>query len=129
MAIDEHLSCFATEDFHDDGVVISDVTTIVIGPTRQISDSGQGLLRRHSLHGSFDIEQTLMDMVRKGGVASLEAWMASAPAVQGGIRAHLSRRFRAENGETLTDFILQEKTEEAKRLLRYSDQSLTAIGL
>ena len=32
-------------------------------------------------------------------------------------------------GETLTDFILREKTEEAKRLLRYTDKSLTAIGL
>ena len=31
-------------------------------------------------------------------------------------------------GESLTDFILKEKTEEAKRLLRYSDKSLTAIG-
>ena len=31
-------------------------------------------------------------------------------------------------GETLTDFILKEKTEEAKRLLRYSDKSFTAIG-
>ena len=28
----------------------------------------------------------------------------------------------------LTDFILKEKTEEAKRLLRYSDKPLTAIG-
>ena len=33
-----------------------------------------------------------------------------------------------ETGESLTDFILKEKTEEAKRLLRYSDKSLTAIG-
>ena len=43
-------------------------------------------------------------------------------------RSYLSRRFKAESGETLTDFILKEKTEEAKRLLRYSDKSLTAIG-
>lgn len=43
-------------------------------------------------------------------------------------RSHLSRKFKAETGETLTDFILKEKTEEAKRLLRYSDKSLTAIG-
>ena len=33
-----------------------------------------------------------------------------------------------ETGESLTDFILKEKTEEAKRLLRYSDKSLTAIS-
>ena len=43
-------------------------------------------------------------------------------------RPSLSRRFREETGETLTDFILREKTEEAKRLLRYSDKSLTAVS-
>lgn len=43
-------------------------------------------------------------------------------------RPYLSRKFREETGETLTDFILKEKTEEAKRLLRYSDKSLTAIS-
>lgn len=43
MAIDEHLSCFAAEDFHDDGVANSGVTKIVIGLTRQIPDCGQEL--------------------------------------------------------------------------------------
>ena len=43
-------------------------------------------------------------------------------------RSYLSRKFKEETGETLTDFILKEKTEEAKRLLCYSDKSLTAIG-
>ena len=43
-------------------------------------------------------------------------------------RPYLSARFRQETGETLTDFILTEKTEEAKRLLRYSDKSVSAIG-
>ena len=43
-------------------------------------------------------------------------------------RPYLSAKFKEESGETLTDFILKEKTEEAKRLLRYSDKSLTAIG-
>ena len=43
-------------------------------------------------------------------------------------RSYLSRKFKEETGETLTAFILKEKTEEAKRLLRYSDKSLTAIG-
>lgn len=43
-------------------------------------------------------------------------------------RSYLSRKFKKETGESLTDFILKEKTEEAKRLLRYSDKSLTAIG-
>lgn len=44
-------------------------------------------------------------------------------------RPYLSRRFKEETGETLTDFILKEKTEEAKRLLRYSDKSVTAISV
>ena len=43
-------------------------------------------------------------------------------------RSYLSRKFKEETEETLTDFILKEKTEEAKRLLRYSDKSLTAIA-
>ena len=43
-------------------------------------------------------------------------------------RPYLSRKFIAETGESLTDHILKEKVNEAKRLLRYSDRSLTAIG-
>lgn len=43
-------------------------------------------------------------------------------------RPYLSAKFKEETGETLTDFILKEKTEEAKRLLRYSDKSSTAIS-
>ena len=43
-------------------------------------------------------------------------------------RPYLSAKFPQETGETLTDFILREKTEEAKRLLRYSDKSASAIG-
>lgn len=43
-------------------------------------------------------------------------------------RPYLSSRFKEETGETLTDFILKEKTEEAKRLLLYSDKSAAAIG-
>ncbi len=43
-------------------------------------------------------------------------------------RPYLSKKFKEDVGENITDFILKEKTEEAKRLLRYSDKSLTAIG-
>lgn len=43
-------------------------------------------------------------------------------------RPYLSAKFKAETDETLTDFILKEKTEEAKRLLRYSERSLSAIA-
>ena len=43
-------------------------------------------------------------------------------------RPYLSQKFRQETGRTLTDFILHEKTEEAKRLLRYTGKSYAAIG-
>ena len=43
-------------------------------------------------------------------------------------RPYLSARFRDETGETLTVFILKEKVEEAKRLLRYSDKTFSVIG-
>ena len=43
-------------------------------------------------------------------------------------RPHLSSKFKAETGMTLTDFILNEKTEEAKRLLRYTDKTAAVIG-
>lgn len=43
-------------------------------------------------------------------------------------RSHLSVRFHKESGMTLSDYILIEKTEEAKRLLRYTDKSLSAIS-
>ena len=43
-------------------------------------------------------------------------------------RPYLSAKFKQETGRTLTDFILSEKTEEAKRLLRYSDKPLSAIS-
>lgn len=43
-------------------------------------------------------------------------------------RTHLSARFHKETGTTLSDYILKEKTEEAKRLLRYTDKSLAAIS-
>ena len=43
-------------------------------------------------------------------------------------RTHLAAKFKQETGMTLTDFILGEKTEEAKRLLEYTDKSLSLIA-
>lgn len=43
-------------------------------------------------------------------------------------RTHMAKKFKQETGMTLTDFILREKIEEAKRLLRYSDKSLSLIA-
>ncbi|MGN0363959.1 MAG: helix-turn-helix domain-containing protein [Bilifractor sp.] len=44
-------------------------------------------------------------------------------------RPYLSRRFKEETGSSITDFVLQQKTEEAMRLLRFTDKSLTMISL
>ena len=43
-------------------------------------------------------------------------------------RSYLSTKFHRETGVKLNDFILQQKTEEGKRLLRYTDRSAAAIG-
>lgn len=43
-------------------------------------------------------------------------------------RPYLSAKFKEETGISLTDFVLNEKTEEAKRLLCYSDKSLASIS-
>lgn len=44
-------------------------------------------------------------------------------------RPYLSSKFKAETGMSLTDYILKEKTEEARRLLRYTNKTVTAISL
>lgn len=43
-------------------------------------------------------------------------------------RSRLSTKFKAETGINLNEFIMQEKIEEAKRLLRYSDKTSLAIS-
>lgn len=43
-------------------------------------------------------------------------------------RTHLAVKFKKETGMTLTEFVLKEKIEEGKRLLRYTDKSLSAIA-
>ena len=43
-------------------------------------------------------------------------------------RQHLSRRFTQEAGIPLATFVRNEKVEEAKRLLRYTDKSVLAIS-
>ncbi len=44
-------------------------------------------------------------------------------------RQHLSRRFTQEAGIPLAAYIRNEQTEEAKRLLRYTDKSISSIAL
>ena len=44
-------------------------------------------------------------------------------------RPYLSKKFKEESGQTITDFVLKEKTEEAKRLLRYTEKSISSISV
>lgn len=43
-------------------------------------------------------------------------------------RSYLSTKFKKETGMIISDYIMKEKIEEAKRLLRYTDKSATAIA-
>ena len=43
-------------------------------------------------------------------------------------RSWMAVKFKQETNMTLTDFILKEKTEEAKRLLRYTDKPIASIS-
>ena len=43
-------------------------------------------------------------------------------------RPHLSAKFKEESGMSLTDYVMKEKIDEAKRLLRHSDKTLVAIS-
>ena len=43
-------------------------------------------------------------------------------------RSRLTARFKEETGQTLTEFVMQIKIEEAKRLIRYTDKSLSAVS-
>ena len=44
-------------------------------------------------------------------------------------RTYLATKFKKETGTTLSDFILKEKIDEAKRLLRYSDKQVSSIAM
>lgn len=43
-------------------------------------------------------------------------------------RTYLATRFKNETGMTLTDYIIKEKINEAKRLLSYTDKSISSIA-
>ena len=42
-------------------------------------------------------------------------------------RAYLTKKFRQETSESITDFIIKSKIKDAKRLLRYTDKTLSEI--
>ena len=43
-------------------------------------------------------------------------------------RTHLAVKFKKESSITLTEFVIKEKIEEGKRLLRYSDKPISSIA-
>ncbi len=43
-------------------------------------------------------------------------------------RSYLTKKFREETGESITDFITKSKIREAKRFLRYTDKTLSEIS-
>lgn len=43
-------------------------------------------------------------------------------------RPYLSARFIRETGISVTEYVLREKTEEAKKLLEYTDKPILAVG-
>lgn len=43
-------------------------------------------------------------------------------------RAYLTKKFRQETSESITDFIIKSKIKDAKRLLRYTDKTLSEIS-
>jgi YSIRK-targeted surface antigen transcriptional regulator len=43
-------------------------------------------------------------------------------------RTYLATKFKKETNDTLSNYILKAKVEEGKRLLRYSDKSISSIG-
>ena len=232
------LNCEKLE-LRDISIHESEQTEIVVRQERMNVKNklSEDLLQPPTEHNTYDIEQLLLRMVRKGDTAALREWLAAAPAIRGGVvaseplrqrknlfivtatlasraaiqggmqvddaftlsdsyiqqcellttperianlqyrmlldyterverlrrgktpsklavdvanyvqhhlsdaiktediakalyisRPYLSKKFKEDTGENIADFILKEKTEEAKRLLRYSDKSLTAIG-
>lgn len=226
-------------ELRDISIHESEQAEIVVRQERRHAASrlSQDLLQPPTEHNTYDIEQLLLRMVRKGDTAALREWLAAAPAIRGGVvaseplrqrknlfivtatlasraaiqggmqvddaftlsdsyiqqcellttperianlqyrmlldyserverlrrgktpsklavdvanyiqhhlsdaiktediakalymsRPYLSKKFKEDTGESIADFISKEKTEEAKRLLRYSDKSLTAIA-
>ena len=50
-----------------------------------------------ALHNSLAVEQTIMNIIRKGDVAALEAFAQEAPAVRPGVMAGEQLRAAGEN--------------------------------
>ncbi len=49
-----------------------------------------------ALHNTFDVEQTMMSMIRRGDTQALAEWIAGAPAVRGGVRSRPINAIREE---------------------------------
>lgn len=93
---------------------------------RMVLDYTSRVEKQKASEGSSKLINDVAKYVRKNisGRTSVEE-MARSMFIS---RTHLAAKFKQLTGMTLTDFILSEKTEEAKRLLKSTDKSLLAIG-
>ena len=93
---------------------------------RMVLDYTSRVEKQKASEGSSKLINDVTKYVRKNisGRTSVED-MARSMFIS---RTHLAAKFKHQSGITLTDFILTEKINEAKRLLTYTDKSLLAIG-
>ena len=93
---------------------------------RMVLDYTSRVEKQKASEGSSKLINDVTKYVRKNisGRTSVED-MARSMFIS---RTHLAAKFKQQSGMTLTDFILTEKINEAKRLLTYTDKSLLAIG-
>ena len=93
---------------------------------RMVLDYTSRVEKQKASEGSSKLINDVAKYVRKNisGRTSVED-MARSMFIS---RTHLAAKFKHQSGITLTDFILTEKINEAKRLLTYTDKSLLAIG-
>ena len=106
--------------------ILSTAEQIINLQYRMVLDYTSRVEKQKASEGSSKLISDVSRYVRRNisGRTSVEE-MARSMFIS---RTHLAARFKQITGKTLTDFILSEKTEEAKRLLTSTDKSLLAIG-
>lgn len=106
--------------------ILSTAEQIINLQYRMVLDYTRRVEKQRLTDGSAKLVSDVSRYVRKNisGRTSVEE-MARSMFIS---RTHLAAKFKQLTGMTLTDFILSEKTEEAKRLLVSTDKSLLAIG-
>lgn len=80
---------------------------------------------RRPKHVSPEIAQCMQYMQNHTGA---DLGIDEIAGVVGKSRTWLTKKFRAETGKSIGDFLTETKVQEAKRLLRYSDLTLSEIA-